>query len=63
MDVQQILRWIVIAIVLMVMFSLLGVILKVGGALLGIAVKVLVVLFVIAVILRLFGAIFRRART
>lgn len=55
MDIQQILRWIVVAIVLLVAMSLLGVILKVGAVLVQIALKLLVFLFIVAVILRLFG--------
>lgn len=60
MDIQQILRWIVVAIVLLVAMSLLGVVLKVGAALVSLALKLLVVLFVIAVILRLFGMLKKR---
>lgn len=60
MDIQQILRWIVVAIVLLVAMSLLGVVLKVGAVLVSLALKLLVVLFVIAVILRLFGMLKKR---
>jgi hypothetical protein len=52
MKLDQILRLIVVAIVLMVAFSLLGFLLSVGSWLLGLAVKILVILLVVAVVLR-----------
>jgi uncharacterized membrane protein len=62
MDVQQILRWIIMAIVLLVAVSLLTVILKFGFVLLAIAVKILLVLLIVAVILRFFSALQQRRR-
>lgn len=58
--IDQILRLIVIAIVLMVAFSLLGFILKIGSALLSIGFKILMILLVIAIILRFIAALRRR---
>lgn len=51
-DVQQILRWIVTAIVLMVAIVLLGGILNIAGFLLKYAVKILVLLLVVAIVIR-----------
>ncbi|WP_457653343.1 hypothetical protein [Rhodocaloribacter sp.] len=62
MDLQQILRWIVTAIVLMVAVVVLSLILKVAGFLLGYAIKVLIVLFLVAVVLRFFGLLQQRRR-
>ncbi|HET6568027.1 MAG TPA: hypothetical protein VFG50_08680 [Rhodothermales bacterium] len=62
MDVQQVLRWIIMAIVLLVAVALLTVILRVGVVLLWLALKILVVLLVIAVILRFVSAIKERRR-
>ncbi|HEU5117842.1 MAG TPA: hypothetical protein VFT74_14540 [Isosphaeraceae bacterium] len=62
MDVQQVLRWIIIAIVLLVAVALLTVILKVGFVLLWLALKILVILLVVAVILRFFSALKERRR-
>ncbi len=52
MDIQTILRWIAIAIVLIVAVAVLSVILQVGAALIKIALKVLLVLLLIAIVLR-----------
>ena len=52
MKLEQVLRLIVIAIVLMVAFSLLGFLLRIGSVLLGLSVKILVVLLLVAVVLR-----------
>jgi membrane protein YdbS with pleckstrin-like domain len=62
MSIEQVLRWIVIAIVMMVAVVLLSVMLQTAGFLLRFALKVLVVLFVVAVVLRLFEAVSRRRR-
>ncbi|WP_456424583.1 hypothetical protein [Rhodocaloribacter sp.] len=62
MDLQQILRWIVTAIVLMVAVVVLSLILKVAGFLLGYAIKVLLVLFLVAVVLRFIGLLQQRRR-
>ncbi len=60
MDIQQIIRWIVIAIMLLVAVVILGAILNIAGFLLQIAIKALLVLFVIAVILRFFSVLKER---
>ena len=60
MDIQQIIRWIVIAIMLLVAVVILGAILNIAGFLLQFAIKALLVLFVIAVILRFFTALKER---
>jgi hypothetical protein len=52
MKLEQILRLIVVAIVLMVAFSLLGFLLRIGSVLLGLGVKILVILLLVAVVLR-----------
>lgn len=62
MDVQQVLRWIIMAIVLLVAVALLSVILRVGVVLLWLALKILVILLIVAVILRFFSAIKERRR-
>jgi len=60
MDIQQIIRWIVIAIMLLVAVVILGAILNIAGFLLQFSIKALLVLFVIAVILRFFTALKER---
>ena len=60
MDVQQIIRWIVIAIMLLVAVVILGAILNIAGFLLQFAIKALLILFVVAVILRFFTALKER---
>ncbi len=52
MDIQQILRWIVIAIVMIVAFVLLDSVLGVLGFMLHIALPVLLGLLILAIILR-----------
>ncbi len=52
MDIQQVLRWIVIAIVMIVAICLLDSVLGLVGFLLNIALPVLLVLLVTAIILR-----------
>ncbi len=60
MDIQQIIRWIVIAIMLLVAVVILGAILNIAGFLLQFAIKALLILFVVAVILRFFSALKER---
>jgi hypothetical protein len=60
LDIQQILRWIVTAIVLMVAIVLLGVVLKMAGFLLSYAIKGLLILLLIAIVVRLIGALQQR---
>lgn len=57
MDIQQIIRWIVIAIMLLVAVVVLGAILNIAGVLLQFALKALLVLFGIAVLLRFFSVL------
>ena len=52
MDIQQVLRWIVIAIVMIVAICLLDSVLGLVGFLLNIALPVLLLLLVTAIILR-----------
>jgi hypothetical protein len=60
LDIQQILRWIVTAIVLMVAIVLLGVVLQMAGFLLSYAIKGLLILLLIAIVVRLIGALQQR---
>lgn len=60
MDIQQILRWIAIAIVLIVAAGVLSIILQVGAVLLKLALKVLLFLLIVAIILRFVDAIRQR---
>lgn len=60
LEIQQILRWIVTAIVLMVAVVLLSLVLKVAGFLLHYAIKGLVVLLLLAIVVRLIGALKQR---
>ena len=57
MDIQQIIRWIVIAIVLLVAVVVLGVILNIAGFLLQFAIRARLILFLIAVVLRFFSVL------
>ena len=54
MTIQRILQFILVAIVLMVAFSLLVFLLRIGTVLLGLGLKLLLVLLVLAAILRFF---------
>ncbi len=60
MDIQQIIRWIVIAIMLLVAVIVLGAILNIAGFLLTFAIKALLILFVVAVVLRFFSVLKER---
>ena len=60
LDVQQILKWIVTAIVLTVAIVLFGVVLNIAGFLLKYAVKVLIMLLIVAVVVRFFELLRRR---
>lgn len=55
MSIERVLRWLVVAIVLVVAVSILEVLLDIAGALLEVALPVLVILFLAAVVLRFFG--------
>jgi hypothetical protein len=52
MTIQRILQFILVAIVLMVAFSLLVLLLRIGTVLLGIGLKLLLLLLVVAAVLR-----------
>ncbi len=54
MTIQRILQFILVAIVLLVAFSLLVFLLRIGSVLLGLGLKLLLILLVIAAILRFF---------
>lgn len=54
MTIQRILQFILVAIVLMVAFSLLVFLLRIGSVLLGLGLKLLLILLIIAAILRFF---------
>lgn len=54
MNIEKILRWIVIAIVLIVAAALLSVLLEIGAFLLKTALKALFILLLIAIALRFF---------
>ncbi|MFK7845512.1 MAG: hypothetical protein AB8G77_09430 [Rhodothermales bacterium] len=60
MDIQQIIRWIVIAIMLLVAVVILGAILNIAGFLLQFAIRALLILFVVAVVLRFFTVLKER---
>ena len=60
MDIQQILRWIAIAIVLIVAGVVLAGILKIAVPLLTVVLRALLVLLIIAIILRFIDAIRQR---
>ncbi len=61
MDIQQIIRWLVVAIVMIVAVVLLDVILNVFGFLLEMGVRVLLILLLVAIVLR-FIDLFRKRR-
>lgn len=54
MTIQRILQFILVAIVLMVAFSLLVFLLRIGTVLLGLGLKLLLLLLIVAAILRFF---------
>ena len=60
MDIQKLLRWITVVIVLIVAGGVLSVILKVGAAIGRVALPVLLVLLVIAIILRFIDGLRRQ---
>ena len=62
MNIQQVLRWIVVAIVLIVAFSMLSVLLDVARFLLWTGLKLLFVLFLVALALRFFDLVRERRR-
>lgn len=55
MNIERVLRWLVVAIVLVVAVSILQVIINIAGWLLDIAIPVLLLLLLVAVVLRFFG--------
>lgn len=55
MNIERVLRWLVVAIVLVVAVSILQVVINIAGWLLDIAVPMLLLLLLVAVVLRFFG--------
>lgn len=51
-DVETVLRWIIIGVLLLALASVLGIVIDIGAAILGFALKILLVVFVVAVVLR-----------
>ena len=62
MTIERVLRLLLVAVVVLVALSLLGVLLKVGAWLIGAAVQVLVVLLIVAAGLRLMEMIKQKRR-
>lgn len=62
MLIQRILQLLLVAIVLMVAFTLLSFLFKIGMALLGIGLKLLVLLLIVAAVLRFFELLRERRR-
>lgn len=62
MTIQRILQFILVAIVLMVAFSLLVFLLRIGTVLLGLGLKLLLILLVVAAILRFFEILAQKRR-
>ncbi|MEM1043565.1 MAG: hypothetical protein AAGI91_13160 [Bacteroidota bacterium] len=62
MTIQRILQVILVAIVLMVAFSLLVFLLRIGTVLLGLGLKILLCLLVVAAILRFFELLAQKRR-
>ncbi len=62
MTIQRILQVILVAIVLMVAFSLLVFLLRIGTALLGFGLKILLLLLIVAAILRFFELLAQKRR-
>ena len=62
MTIQRILQFILVAIVLMVAFSLLVFLLRIGTVLLGLGLKLLLIVLVIAAILRFFEILAQKRR-
>lgn len=60
MDIQKVLKWIAVVIVLIVAGGLLSVILKIGAAVARVALPALLALLVIAIILRIIDVLRRR---
>ena len=62
MTIQRILQFILVAIVLMVAFSLLVLLLRIGTVLLGFGLKLLLLLLVVAAILRFIELVAQKRR-
>lgn len=52
MDIQTILRWIIIGVVILIGLGLLGLLIDIGTALISLALRVLVIVLVVAIIIR-----------
>jgi len=55
MDIQKLLRWLILGVVILIAASLLGLLIDIGTALLKVALQVLVVVLVVALIVQFFG--------
>ncbi|PSQ98242.1 MAG: hypothetical protein BRD48_07950 [Bacteroidetes bacterium QS_9_68_14] len=55
MSIERVLRWLIVAIVLVVAVGILQVVIDIAAGLLGVAVPLLLVLLLVAVVLRFFG--------
>lgn len=62
MSIENVLRLLVVAIVLLVAFWLLGLLLKIGAALLSLGVKLLVILLLVAIVLRFIDLVRNKRR-
>ena len=62
MTIQRILQFILVAIVLMLAFSLLVFLLRIGTVLLGLGLKLLLFLLIIAAVLRFFELLAQKRR-
>ena len=52
MDIQAILRWIIIGVVLLIGLGLLGLLIDIGTTLISIALRVLLIVLIVAVVVR-----------
>lgn len=54
MDIEKLLRWFIIGVVVLIAASLLGLLIDIGTALLKVALQVLVVVLIVALVVRFF---------
>ena len=54
MDIQKLLRWLILGVVILIAASLLGLLIDIGTALLKVALQVLVVVLIVALVVRFF---------
>lgn len=55
MSIERVLRWLIVAIVLVVAVGILQVVIDIAAGLLDVAVPLLLILLLVAVVLRFFG--------